>query len=76
MRYEPGFDLRLGMKQGKDLWNYLNGELHRPAVYSHWGSVGTTISLRGSIVCHLVSVTNDNTDELIAAFNVFKHLQQ
>ena len=72
MRYEVGFDPRLGMKQGKDLWNYLNGELDRPSVYSHWGSVGTTILLRGPIVCYLVSVTNDNANELIAAFNAFK----
>jgi hypothetical protein len=74
MNYEVGLDVRLGMQQGKDLWNYLNGELDRPAVYSHWGSVGTTILLRGPIVCYLVSVTNDNANELIAAFNAFKKI--
>ncbi len=72
LRYEVGLDLQLGLKQGKDLYRYLNGQLDRPSVYGHWGSVGTTLLLRGSNLCYLISVSNDNVNELLDAFHAYK----
>ena len=72
VQYELGPDLQLALKQGKDLYRYLNGELDRPSVYGHWGALGTTLLLRGPNLCYLISVSNDNVNELVAVFNIFK----
>ncbi len=72
VQYEIGLDFQLALKQGKDMYHYLNGELERPSVYGHWGSLGTTLLLRGPNLCYLISVSNANMNELLAAFNAYR----
>lgn len=72
VQYEIGADLQLALNQGKDLYRYLNGELERPTTYGHWGSLGTTLLLRGPNLCYLISVSNKDVNDLVAAFNAHK----
>jgi hypothetical protein len=72
VQYELGPDLQLALRGTKELYRYLGGEIERPAVYSHWGSLGVVLLLRGPKLFYLVSVANADVEELVAAFNAYK----
>ncbi len=77
VQYQMGPDLRIGLEGGQDLRRYLSGEIERPSTYGHWGSVGTTLFLRGPSLFYLITVANtDDVPALQDAFGAFKVSQR
>ncbi len=72
VQYEIGPDVQLALKNTTELYRYIAGQVERPTYYGHWGAVGTTLALRGPALFYLVSVANENVDELLAAFSTYK----
>ena len=67
-----GPDIRLAIRQTADLYRYARGEIPRPSFYGRFGSIGTTILLRGRNLFYIVSFENKDASDLVHAFKEFK----
>jgi len=74
MRNSVGPDLKLVLKQTTGLYHYARGEIARPSVYSRFGSLGTTILLRGKDLFYMISFENKDASDLVRAFEEFKKI--
>lgn len=74
LNYKIGPDLILASESVKDLYKYLKNEIPKPRYYSKVSSTGSILLLKGPEIFYLLSVANQDHQDLLGAFKRTKNL--
>ncbi len=74
LNYKIGPDLILASESVKDLYKYLKNEIPKPRYYSKVSSTGSILLLKGPEIFYLLSVANQDHQDLLGAFKQAKNL--
>ncbi|MFA5947136.1 MAG: hypothetical protein WC813_03880 [Patescibacteria group bacterium] len=76
MRFKAGLSftdrVRMQAQSVTDMMKYLKKEVARPRYYLHGGTQGKTLVLKGNELLYVVSVANENCDDLLSAFAEYR----